>query len=157
MARVMKDPYTTNQVSIDGLGKLGQVYDGLDSLGLPAKFRLVQFKDAVTYVAGHVCEFADVSMTTVTNDKSGGSSLGRCPAGVALLAQTQNYYGYVLCQGYHASVLGAGSVGVGEAVMSHATTDGAADTQTAGNKQIGVALADDSGSPTTFAAYLNCL
>lgn len=155
MARVTRDPYTVNDAS--PRATLGMLYDGLDELGLPAKFRYVQFEDAVTYVAGHVCEFSDATMKQVTNDKSGGSSLGRCPAGLALKAMTQNYYGYVLVQGYHSNCLGDGSVGVGQAVMSHASTDGAADTQTAGNKQIGVALADDAGSPTVFAGYFNFL
>lgn len=155
MARVCKNPYTTNQISASGLGTLGMIYDGVDSLGLPAKFRLVQFEDAVTYAAGHLCEFSDATMQQVTNDKAGGSSLGRCPAGIALRAMTQNYFGYILVQGYHASALGDGSVGVGEAVMSHATTDGAFDTATGAGKQVGVALADDSGSPTTFAGYFN--
>lgn len=155
MARISEDPYTVNHSSPKHT--LGMLFDGVDTLGLPAKFRYVQFEDAVTYVAGHVCEFSDATMKQVTNDKAGGSSLGRVPAGLALKAMTQNYYGYILVQGYHASVLTDGGVSVGEALMSHATTDGAADTQTAGNKQIGVALATDAGSPTTSPAFVNFL
>lgn len=155
MARVTRDPYTVNDASAKDT--LGMVYDGLDELGLPAKFRYVQFEDAVTYAAGHCCEFSDATLKQVTNDKSGGSSLGRCPAGIALRVMTQNYYGYVLVLGYHSTALGDGSVGVGQAVMSHATTDGAFDTQTAGNKQVGVCLVDDTGSPATFPGYFNFL
>lgn len=157
MARIQDDPYTANHASPKHT--LGMVFDGTDSLGLPAKFRYVQFEDAVTYVAGHCCEFSDATLKQVTNDKAGGSSLGRVPAGIALRAMTQNYYGYVLVQGYHASALGDGSVALGDAVMTHASTDGAFDTQTAGagGRQVGTALAADSGSPTTFPGIFNFL
>lgn len=157
MARVCSSPYTTNEATPRATP--GMIYDGLDSLGLPAQFRYVKFDGLASLVAGDVVEFNNVAMTSVTDDKTGGTpaSLGRCPAGIACYAVTEDNYGYILVRGYHATCQGDGSVGVGEAVMSHATTDGAADTATGAGRQIGVALADDSGSPVVFAGYFNFL
>jgi len=157
MARICDNPYTFQ--STTAVHQPGQIFDGVDELGLPAKFRFVKFDGLASAVAGDVAEFNSATMTSVTDDKTGGTpaSLGRCPAGIFCVTPTEDSYGYVLVQGYHSTVQGDGSVSAGQAVMSHATTDGAADTQTAAGKQIGVALTDDSGTPIVFAGYFNFL
>ena len=38
-------------------------------------YKYVKFLDAVTYAAGQSVEYANVACTSVTNDRSGGSSL----------------------------------------------------------------------------------
>ena len=131
-----------------GLGEERTTKDG-------KTYRYVQFKDAVTYVAGHVCTPANTSWTAVTNDVAGGSSVAATTfGGIALAAVTQNYYGWVQIGGV-ATVVGDGSVAADEAVVVH-STDGQADTMAAGEEHLifGRALEADSGSPATFLCLL---
>lgn len=66
-----------------------------------AKFRYVQFRDAVAYAQGNICFWSDDSATMyqVTVDYS--ESLGDVlwAVGVVLGTQTQNYYGFVQVAG----------------------------------------------------------
>lgn len=124
-----------------------------DSTG--KKYRYVQFKDAVTYVAGQVLTAANTAWTAVTNDRSGGSSLGTIFGGVCVSVPTQNQYGWVQVGGV-ATCTGDGSVAAADPVVPH-TVDGEADTMAAGEEGLvfGIALEADSGSPTNFLCLLN--
>lgn len=116
-------------------------------------YRYVQVVD--TAVAnGHVVEVADAAVDyEVSKDRSGGSSIGRIPAGVAIGTISKDYYGWVLVKGVHTSVLSDGSVAAGEGVVPHASTDGAIDSVAAGStvavtshQVLGFALANDTTS-----------
>lgn len=143
MARVSGDPFLVNDLT--PRTSVGGVFDGLDAWGHPAKFRYVQFVDAVTYAAGHVVTAANAAGTAVTNDRAGGSAIFATQAfGVALRVMTENYYGYIQVTG-RATVQTDGGVAAGEALVAH-TVDGECDTMAAGEEHLvfGVALADDA-------------
>lgn len=119
-------------------------------------YRYVKFVDAVTYAAGHVVEWC-AGFTSVTNDRTGGSSLGRCPAGVCLAAMTQNYYGFVQVAGVgDVAMLTDGSVAGGEWLVSDSGTDGGADTMAAGEEAqvFAFAIAADSGTALAGTSYV---
>jgi hypothetical protein len=112
---------------------VGQVFEGTDSSGRYACWRYVQYLDAVTYIRGQVCNWANATGTAVTNDRSGGSSIDAVhTAGIACAVMTQNYYGFLRVVG-DVLVIGDGSVAAGESVVSH-TVDGQADTMAAGEE-----------------------
>lgn len=167
------DPTTVNTSAADPAYTLGGLYwkDG-------KIYRYVQFLDAVAYVAGHICQFANATMTAVTNDRAGGSAVGVIPAGIALKVMTQNYYGFVLAEGYYATVLtnGDDDIAAGDELMIDTGTDGACDSyvgsavvtatvnQTtvgaaldAREKIFGHALAADVDANNTVAAYVRCI
>ena len=131
------------------LGETRETKDG-------KKYRYVQFKDAVTYVAGQVCTPANTSWTAVTNDVAGGSSIAATTfAGICVGVPAQNGYGWVQIGGV-ANVRGDGSVAADEAVVPH-SVDGEADTMAAGEEHLsfGRALDADTGSPVTCSVLLN--
>lgn len=124
-----------------------------------SRFKYVQAKDAVAYVVGHSVEWADTACTTVTNDRAGGSSLGRLPAGIAKGAPAQNGYFWIQtwgpCSGCATS--GADDIAVGENVFPHATTDGTVDgsvATTATVDKIGYALDADDNSANTVTLFI---
>ena len=151
MPVLVEDPSTIDEATQRDDLTLGGVYFyGGDA------YRYVQFKDAVTYAAGHICTWANATGTAVTNDRAGGSDIGELkPAGIATGVHTEDYYGFVQLTGV-ATLTGDGSVAAGESVVPHATTDGGADTMAAGAEDhvLGVALADDG---PTFACALKNL
>lgn len=126
-------------------------------------YRYVQFKDAVTYAAGHVCTWATAtSQTAVTNDRAGGSSVGAIVAGICQAVMTQNYYGFILVSGFYATILtsGADDIVVEESLIAHATTDGACDGVAAGSTttaSFGVAASADDNSGNFVAGYVRGL
>ena len=131
---------------------LGETRETLDG----KKYRYVQFKDAVTYVAGQVCTPAATDWTAVTNDVSGGSSIAATTfAGICVGVPAQNGYGWVQIGGV-ATVRSDGSVAADEAVVPH-SVDGEADTMAAGEEHLsfGRALTADTGSPVTCLVLLN--
>ena len=72
-------------------------------------YRYVQFKDAVTYAAGQALTYAGATnLGVVTNDISGGSSIGAVAAGICLRVMTQNYYGFILVKGFYSAVKTSG-------------------------------------------------
>lgn len=160
MARIARDPYTVNEAVAKDTP--GMIYDGLDSLGLPAKFRYVQHVNAVAVVAGHCAILAalpSAGVFKVTNDVAGGATTpiaGPIGVGVYLKAVTENYFCYVLVQGYHATALGDGSVAAGEMVTAKAA-DGTFDTAASTLRVVGVCIEDDTGSPATFKGLFNFL
>ena len=138
---------------------LGQLYTD-ESTGYV--YRYVQFKDAVTYAAGQVCTYAVATgLTAVTNDISGGSSIGSIVAGIALRAMTQNYYGFVLVKGFYGTVKtsGADDIAAGENLFVHASTDGTCDgasASTFSSGNFGIAMAADVDADNTVAALVCC-
>lgn len=111
-------------------------------------FRYFKFVDAVTYAAGHSVAHASANGTAVSNDRSGGSSIGDVPAGVCLRAMTQNHYGFVQVSGWGlVPLLTDGGVVAGDALVLH-TVDGQVDTMadTEENEVFAWALADDDSS-----------
>jgi len=112
-------------------------------------FRYYKFVDSVTYAAGHCLEHASANGTAVSNDRSGGSSIGgTAPAGLCLRAVTEDNYGFVQVAGWNiVPVLTDGGVAAGDCLVCH-TVDGQADTMGAGeeHKMWGVATAADDSS-----------
>lgn len=121
--------------------------------------RFVQFLNAVAYLAGHVVQFCDAARTTVTNDVTGGATATTgCAAGVVLMVQTQNYYGYILAAGYYPTVLtnGDDDIALGDQIIV-STTDGLCDSATTlTGKHLGYATAADVDANNTVAAYIDC-
>lgn len=123
---------------------LGEVAIGKDG----KKYRYVQFKDAVTYAAGHVCCLASASTWAVSNDVDGGSQLaGTIVVGICLGVPTANQYGWVQIAGI-ATVLHEGaSIAIGDILVADPSNDGAASEADytavahADFKKVGIALA----------------
>lgn len=67
-------------------------------------WQYVQFKDAVTYVAGHCVVWKDSDGYTVTNDYSGAQNATYPePVGFVNGVPTEDQYGFVLVEGEYAS------------------------------------------------------
>lgn len=128
-------------------------------------YRYVLVEDAAL-ATGDVVEFSDTSGYEVTNDRSGGASIGRAVAGVAITAIADASYGWIQVSGKHSAVKTDGGVVKGDALVPHASGDGKADTAASGStvtnteaQVFGYALATDSGTTSagTVAAYIRCL
>jgi len=124
-------------------------------------FKYVRAEDGALAV-GDVVEYSDTSGYEVTKDRSGGSSLGRVVAGVALGTITDAYYGWVQVTGLNTYTKTDGSVAVGDALVPHATADGQADTAASGStvanteaQVFGYALVADTTSACS-AVMLRC-
>lgn len=129
--------------------------------GLGNVYVFVKFLDAVTYAAGQVCTYAVSTGGSVTNDISGGSSIGSIVRGICLAAQTQNSWGWVQRKGRYATVKtsGADDIAIGESLIVHASTDGTCDGVAAGSTttaSFGIAATADVDADNTVAAILNC-
>lgn len=117
--------------------ELGLTVKGQDGNGLIGTYRYVQFKDAVTYVAGHFCNLkASSTSWTVTNDISGAMA-GFQGVGVVFQATvpTENQYGWVQCGGIATVLIGSASVIAGDWLKNDGTTDGALDEASAGTDE----------------------
>ena len=147
------DPSTFNTASADARFVLGGTYWYGGNF-----YKYFQFKDAVTYVATHSVEYASVGCTTVTNDRAGGSSLGRISAGKATRVHTTDFFGFSQVSGPVTLLTsGADDIAVGEGVFCHATTDGTVDGTSASTFNtglIGVATEADDNAANTVAAIL---
>jgi len=152
VARITFTPSTVNDAAATFV--VGQIYDDAGFL-----YRYVQFVDAVAYAAGHVLAWANTTRTAVTNDRAGGSAVGIRTAGICLATMTQNYYGFILVNGYYATVLGDGSVAAGESVVLDTGVDGGADTMAAGEEDevFGMCLENDTGTPARFKCEVSVL
>lgn len=121
-------------------------------------FRYAKFVDSVDYSDGHVVEWAAANFSAVTNDKSGGSSLGRLPAGVALNAVTSGNFGFFQVGGlgvvrlYAYDVDGTAQVAAGDFLVSDSATDGMADQMADGEEEQVFAVATAAGSSSYVAA-----
>jgi len=159
---ITEDPTTVNDAA--PRYTLGDVFQKTILVsGVPYinKYRYVQFKDAVTYAAGQSCTWANATATAVTNDRSGGSSIGNQCAGVALLAVTQNYYGFVQTAGYHSALVtnGDDDIAAGVPLVVATGTDGACDSAADPNPSLyfADALAADVDAANTVAGLIHCL
>lgn len=128
-------------------------------------YRYVLVEDAAL-ATGDVVEYSDTTGYEVSNDRSGGASLGRFVAGVAVTSITDAQYGWIQVSGVHTAVKTDGAVAAGDRLVPHATADGQADTEAAGStvavtsgQVFGFALATDSGTTSagTVAAMIRCL
>lgn len=108
---------------------------------------------------GDVVEYSDTSGYEVTKDRSGGSSIGRVVAGVAVGTITDAYYGWIQVSGRHTGVKVAANTAVsaGAVLVPDASNDGCATTAAAGStvtntegQRFGFALSADTA--TTSAA-----
>lgn len=145
-------------------GRVGPLAPGVDTtrfdtnakyeLGMIAwgkdgnRYRYVQFLDAVTYAAGHVCCLASASEWKVSNDVSGGSQLaGNIPVGICLGVPAQNEYGWVQISGIATVLHEGGSIAIGDILVADPSNDGAASEANytavahADFKRVGIALA----------------
>ena len=154
--QLLTNPAQYNTVAADPTLVVGGLYE---YVGDGYIYRYVQFKDAVTYAAGQSVEYAATTGLAVTNDRAGGSSVGRAAAGVCLGVMTADYYGFILVQGtYNLVDSGVDDIVAGEILITHATADGQCDgvpTWTLGC--IGVALAADVDAANTVLATIMCM
>lgn len=128
-------------------------------------YRYIQVEDQAL-AKGDVVEFSDTTGKEVTSDRSGGASLGRQVAGVAVTTITDAYYGFVQVFGKMSAVKTDGGVTKGQLLVPHASVDGRADSEAAGSTVVvtsgqvfGMALATDGGTTSagTVPAFLRCL
>lgn len=127
-------------------------------------YKYVRAEDAAISI-GQVVEYSDTSGYEVTNDRSGGSSIGRVVAGVAIGAIADASYGWIQVHGRNTSVVTDGGVSAGEGLVPHASTDGAADSVESGSTAVnteaqvfGYALAADGATTTKrVVAEIRCL
>ena len=124
-------------------------------------YKYIRVEDA-NLAVGDVVEYSDTSGYEVTKDRSGGASLGRVAAGVALGTITDAYYGWIQVAGLNTYTKSDGSVAVGDALVPHATSDGVADTAASGStvanteaQVFGYALVADTTSACS-AVMLRC-
>ncbi|MCP3886979.1 MAG: hypothetical protein GY700_16245, partial [Propionibacteriaceae bacterium] len=121
-------------------------------------FRYTRIED-MAVSRGDLLEIGSATLDEMTKDRN-GSVVGDLPGGVACAAITDAYYGFVQVAGIgftgivpsvstttavSLDLTTDGSVGAGEGLMAHATTDGGADTMAAGSEHlyVGYALTDD--------------
>lgn len=128
-------------------------------------YRYVLVEDT-SIANGDVVEYSDTSGYEVTKDRSGGSSVGRVVAGVAIGTISDGNYGFIQVSGRHAAVKADGGISAGDVLVPHATYDGKADTAASGStvantegQRFAFALAADSGttSASTVVADIRCL
>jgi hypothetical protein len=128
-------------------------------------YRYVLIEDA-DVANGDVVEYSDTSGYEVTKDRSGGASIGRVVAGVAVATVSDGNYGFIQVSGRHTSVKTDGGVSAGDPLIPHATYDGKADTAAAGStvtntegQRFAFALANDDTSASTarVVADIRCL
>jgi len=149
------DPSTVNDVA--ATATLGALYYWAGSAGAGAGvYMYVQVKDLAVADGDVLCP-DDATGYNVTKDRSADLVSTIC-SGVAVGTVTADYYTYIQLTGIHDNVLGDGSVGLGDALYPHSTTDGAASTraESVAASSFGDALeADDSNN--RFTALLHCL
>ena len=162
------DP-TTTEFPDDGRCPVtkGTLYGWQHATYGPWVVKVVKFLDAVAYAAGQSCEAASLGSAggaSVTNDRSGGSSLGNIAkgGGLALMVNTTAKVGFVLVQGYYPTIKtsGADDIAVGESLILHSSTDGACDGVAAGSTttaSFGTAQIVDVDANDTVGGIVNFL
>ena len=128
---------------------LNQVGSIMDDASNGKQYRYVKVEDA-NLAANDVVEYSDATGTEVTKDVSGGASVGRNFAGVAVSTITDGNYGWVQIKGLATcKVLKNTAVLVGARVKT-GTADGcvAAYAATTGSEDysFGMALANDTAT-----------
>lgn len=127
-------------------------------------YKYVLVEDA-NIAKGDVVEYSDTTGYEVSKDRSGGASLGRFVAGVAITTITDAQYGWIQVSGVNDYVKTDGGVALGDRLVPHASTDGVADTEANGSTVVvtsgqvfGFALNTDTATTTTNCkAMLRCL
>ena len=148
------DPFSTNDATAT------HTVGGLYTNGDGNVYRYDKFLDAVTYKRGQVVCPASATLSSQTNDRSGGTGIGSGleASGVVCYPVTANYFGFSQVAGI-ALVIGDGSVAAGDFVVAH-TVDGEADTMADGEEEqvFGVALDADSTSndPLGTSTMFHC-
>lgn len=112
-------------------------------------YRYIRVEDA-NLAANDVVEFADATGVEVTKDVSGGSSVGRQFAGVAVNTLTDGNYGWVQIKGLATCKVEKSTAVLKGARVCTGAHDGAAKTYaaTTGSEDysFGMALADDTAT-----------
>lgn len=128
-------------------GQLGQLYIKEGNV-----YRYVQVEDAAL-AANVVVEYSDSTGTEVTKDRSGGASIGRTAAGVAVATVSDGNYGWVQVDGV-ATVLvpAATAVAAGDLLTTHPTSDGGVIVATTSTFKNAFAVALAADTATTSAA-----
>jgi hypothetical protein len=146
MARkiVARTGFTAANDSTD-LNQVGTVMDGLAG----KQYRYVQVEDA-NLAANDVVEYADATGNEVTKDVSGGASVGRGFAGVAVNTVTDGNYGWVQIKGLATCKVAANTAVLAGARVKTGTADGCVSTYaaTTGSEDysFGIALANDTAT-----------
>lgn len=137
-----------NVSSATGYGEPGHVwYDGSNGKA----YKMILVEDA-NLAANDVVEYADSTGYEVTNDRAGGSSLGRTAAGVAVATVTDGNYGFIQVEGVAtAKVAAATAISAGDLITT-ATTDGCVETATTSTFKDAFAVALSADTATTSAA-----
>lgn len=150
-----------DQIDSSDLWGVGNTVE-IEAAGVGKKrYRYVKFLDAVTYAPGQVVTPANAAGTSVTNDVSGGSSVGALTfAGVVIGTPTQNSWGWVQTRGYHAAVKtnGDDDIAQNDTVIMVAT-DGVVDSVAGGTRTgtlsiVGIAAAADVDADNTVAVWV---
>lgn len=159
-----KNTWATDLTADDSSAKeeLGAIRFTYDSTVGVRGYRYVQAAADTTVANGTVLTFVDATYfnKTVTLDIS--DSHPNRAAGVGIGAITASNYGWVQFYGYHATVLtdGGDDIADGDAVIVDPSTDGTADSVTAGtaptHKVLGFACAADVDANNTVAVRLEC-
>ena len=127
-------------------GATGQIYIKEDK-----SYRYFKVKD-LALAAGNVVEYSTTS-GAVTKDRSGGTSVGRTSAGVAVGTVTSGNYGWVQTSGRASVTVPAGvAIAAGALVTTHATSDGGVITATTATFRNAFAVALGADTATTSAA-----
>lgn len=116
---------TSAQGPIDTLGQ-SYFFVSPDTPGRKKIVKYVQFKDAVTYVAGHATVWSDLDFETVTNDYSLGLFFTArvIAAGCTFAVPAQNGYGYIQIRGEMTGVRATTGVLAGEPAIVDISADG---------------------------------
>lgn len=102
--------------------------------------------------ANDVVEYSDVTGAEVTQDRAGGSSLGRAFAGVAQGTITDAYYGVVQIKGVATVKVPASiAISAGQALVNSPTADGGVNAATTATRAFawGMALSSETTSAAT--------
>lgn len=132
---------------------LNQVGSIMDDASNGKQYRYVRVEDA-NLAANDVVEYSDTTGTEVTKDVSGGSSLGRQFAGVAVSTITDANYGWVQIKGVATCKVAAGAaIAAGNRVKT-GTADGcvSAYAATTGSEDYSFGMALSADTATTSAA-----
>lgn len=145
------DPSSYNSATSGGFNP-GSIYEYNGSL-----YKFIKTVDAVNVTNGMVLELASTSGTQYgTVDRSGGSSVGRIPIGVAVGSITAGNYGFILIKGVHTAIKDALNTmtAVGDKATTHGSTDGDAAKASAYTNNI-FAVGLTIGASGTFQGLVN--
>lgn len=127
-------------------GELEQIY-----IKEGKAYKYYKVKD-LDLAANDVVEYSTTT-SAVTKDRSGGTSIGRTSAGVAVATITAGNYGMIQTDGKATlKVPAAGVLAAGDLITTHATSDGAVVKATTATFRNAFAVALGADTATTSAA-----